>query len=692
MTNREEHSVPSIANSVLMALLTIVVVLMSGPTVIAGLPDELRFPKDAGIIDVKRDFGAKGDGVTDDTAAIQAAILHSLSEDRYVPEFIYFPKGTYLVSETLWNRGPGRVEPWGEGSWGDGWRVGICLVGESQAGSIIRLKDNAPGFQDPEAPKPVVHLGSEMHGPKGKRARPFGHGNSGFRNQVHYLTIDTGVGNAGAMGMTYIGSNRAAVTNVTIRSSDPQHVGVRGLDLTVPWPGPALIQHLTVKGFDIGIEHNHNDASMVFEHITLSGQRVAGFRGNNPFSSIRGLTSRNAVPAIVITGSKDPSQRKYSRAVVTVQDSRFVYTGSSPAPPAVINHGGMMLHNVAIEGYRLAVQNNAVAHAKHEHTQPRPSLTMDEAEGVIDLYLSRESQRLFPGSERLPDLPVRETPLFHTNDFSRWANVNDFADGSSTAGIQEAIDSGAEIVYLPNGAYTLAANAQIIIRGNVRKIMGFEARFVTPKGVGKDKVPVFRFDGTNHPDRTVNLEHLIRCRVVHNSDQTLVIRHSEIDVDSSRRATGNLFIEDGGGGKVDLSPGMHFWARQYNSEFGPIPQFINRGGKAWILGMKTEGHSGQIKNLDGAITECYGLFSMTAKTSVRDVPYIENVDSTLAITFRDGGQRSYWIKVKDTRRGKTRISEGWFSEYLLYLAEPVEGLASARDQTRDAVPAITMTD
>lgn len=42
-------------------------------------------------------FGAKGDGVTDDTAAIQAAINASDS--------IFFPEGVYLVSSTLYTRG-----------------------------------------------------------------------------------------------------------------------------------------------------------------------------------------------------------------------------------------------------------------------------------------------------------------------------------------------------------------------------------------------------------------------------------------------------------------------------------------------------------------------------------------------------------------------------------------------------------
>ena len=62
--------------------------------VIADGTDVPRMLKDrfADVVNVK-DFGAKGDGVTDNTAAIQAAFDSSSS--------IFFPDGSYLVSSTL---------------------------------------------------------------------------------------------------------------------------------------------------------------------------------------------------------------------------------------------------------------------------------------------------------------------------------------------------------------------------------------------------------------------------------------------------------------------------------------------------------------------------------------------------------------------------------------------------------------
>lgn len=64
---------------------------------IGGLNGNVKFPNYSDIPFVSVSFyGAKGDGITDDTAAIQSAI-NGLTEGGIV----YFPSGTYMISDTL---------------------------------------------------------------------------------------------------------------------------------------------------------------------------------------------------------------------------------------------------------------------------------------------------------------------------------------------------------------------------------------------------------------------------------------------------------------------------------------------------------------------------------------------------------------------------------------------------------------
>lgn len=80
--------------------------------------DIAKLKTSAVYINVKN-YGAKGDGVTDDTAAIKQAV----EDNPY--NCIFFPKGTYIISEPIII----------EHSYG-------ALLGETRGGSIIKASDN----------------------------------------------------------------------------------------------------------------------------------------------------------------------------------------------------------------------------------------------------------------------------------------------------------------------------------------------------------------------------------------------------------------------------------------------------------------------------------------------------------------------------------------------------------------------
>jgi len=77
---------------------------VTGPTIMEPIQRTLQNKLDD-YVSVK-DFGAMGDGVTDDTAAIQRALDRAFSTNQLVLQTnyhrtIYFPAGTYIVSATI---------------------------------------------------------------------------------------------------------------------------------------------------------------------------------------------------------------------------------------------------------------------------------------------------------------------------------------------------------------------------------------------------------------------------------------------------------------------------------------------------------------------------------------------------------------------------------------------------------------
>ena len=88
--------------------------------------DNIVFPPESGAINVKTAYGAKGDGKTDDTAAIQKAI----DENKGKTNTIYFPDGVYLLSDRVGMVG-------GKAHSSDRF---LAYQGQNEKGTILRLR------------------------------------------------------------------------------------------------------------------------------------------------------------------------------------------------------------------------------------------------------------------------------------------------------------------------------------------------------------------------------------------------------------------------------------------------------------------------------------------------------------------------------------------------------------------------
>lgn len=569
--------------------------------------EEVIFPQDANVANVQKDYGAKGDGVTDDTAAIQKA----MAENR----FVYIPNGTYLVSDTL--------------EWGDDRRV--ILQGQNQDKTIIKLKNKASGFNDSVNPKAVIQPSQDTVA------------GQAFQNSIYNLTVDVGSGNPGAIGIKFVNNNQGGISDVTIQSTDPNRLGNTGLALTQAWPGPGLFKNLNIRGFDYGIKVRYPEYSNVFEHIILQNQRIAGIENSGNILSIRDLISENSVPAI--------QNLSDSRGMILVSGGNL--QNGSISRSAIENQGGnLYLSNVTSSGYQSVVKHNSTV---------IPGSFISE-------YSSTGSYSLFPFAGNSFALPVEETPSVSASNLSDWVSVTQYgANGNDnlddTAAIQMAINSGKPIVYFPRGTYIISDT--IRIGNNVKKLDGFYSTMQVTAPLRSQAKPVFRFENGNQDvlimerfwgDYGAGETYWIEQA----SSKTLVLKDIAVGSGKAYRNTssGRLFIENVAAGDWEFN-NQQVWARQINPE-NPTTKIVNNGSKLWILGLKTEKEGTILNNRNGARTEILGGLIYPASGGKRiaaDGSAFINYESSLAIAGVGESNyvgSSYNIIVAETRNGVTR--------------------------------------
>ncbi len=559
----------------------------------AETPDFLP-PSDAGVVDVKT-FGAKGDGVTDDTAAIRTAIESTIDQDRYAaPAFIYLPAGEYLVSGPIEGRAADHT------GWSSGWRAGFQLVGQSRGKSVLRLTNNCAGYGDATKPQWVVATGSEADG-----SNESGGGNRAFRHAVMNLTIDVGAGNPGAIALDFIASNRGTVENVRLKSSADS--GRCGLRMTRGWPGPALVKDLEIQGFAIGVDMSGGwQYSMTFDGLTLINQREVGFWAEHNPVFVRRAFVQGSVTAFKLSAGD---------GLLVLHDA--VLTGTGAPTTAALELGGIAnLRDVTCTGFATVLDDHT---ATNQDVAASEANDVNKPTKITERYIG-SCTIAGPGAPAALKLPVLETPTFWPTAPSDWVN--------GAKDLQAAIDSGKPVVYLPRGHYELEKT--LIIAGQVRKLIGMQSSLKAKPGVTVE--PLIRFTGAAS-DSTI-LEHLWLDGVVeHAGAGTLTIRHCDLNGSGSVSSggcsyglraisAGRTFIEDVIG-KLRIGKGHALWARQINAEFGEEPLLVNQGGRMWLFGFKTEGQMTALANLGGESELLGGLFYPLADVAA-GVPLILN--------------------------------------------------------------------
>ena len=605
---------------ILHAVAGLVLLLCTAAVTNAAGRANMVFPDDA-VVNVVERFGLVGDGETDNTAAMG----RMFDEMRGSLQTLYFPDGTYLISDSVGIFG-------GKSHSRDRF---LALQGQSEEGTIIRLKDGADGFDDAEKPKIVLSLyegqstGDVMH------------------TYVRDLTVDVGAGNPGAAGLRFMTNNTGAMERVTIRSSDPEKRGAIGLDLRQGQNGPGLIKNVTVDGFDAGAKTG-DTFSLVFDGLTLRDQRKVGF--DNP-------TGRLTFGNLTIEGAP-LAFRNGKHADLTIVGGTFTASAEGAAEAAMRIEGTQVfLRDVATEGFAHTVQGPG------DETH---DLAADAEWSPLPFYALFDDAP--KGTLRLP---IRETPeVPWETDLDKWVRI-DLAEGRDvTEQIQRKIDeaaaAGKTTIYFPH-SQQYAISKPIRVHGSINRIIGMGSLVdVKNKEAFGDKA-VFTFEDLDSDVIVVERFFILggwepaRVYMFDNkSDAEVVLKNAGISGMTKKPAPGKTwFIEDVAPDRLttlEIVEGETVYARQWNPEARDFPLMKMDGGTLWVLGLKTEGRTEHLIARNGAKAEILGGVAYQSwDKQPRDPPMfvIEDSDVSLTLGFYHHDLPFETI-VKETRDGETK--------------------------------------
>jgi hypothetical protein len=501
-------------------------------------------PDSSGMYNVKTDFGAVGDGVTDDTRALMEAFRGDSTSytdgEAGGRQPIYLPPGTYLVTKPL---------PMGAK------RKAIMGAGKGQ--TIIRLAPNSPGFGDAQNPQVFIDgLGKQFQA-------------QNFWLFMRHLTIEIGDGNPGAVALAFHSNNSGMVMDVDIKALTPT-TGHTGLELS-RWPGPMMIKHVSVDGFDYGIRSNSNQYGVTLEYIRITNSRIAGVANEGNTLTFRNLTIDNAPAGIVSS---------LATGFTVVTDATISGTGTT----AVSHDGGhMFLRRVNTTGFTESVRSGS---------EVEPTANVGE-------WLSHPVKSVFPAEKHSMDLPVAEMPempFVAPNDPSLYLLYDRNGDKDITAEFQGAIDAGYEHIYImPSynkyglGGTDWETSAPIILRNNIKHIMGMGVSWVRLRPGANE--PAFIVENSNQDTILVELlysDYLSNYSYMfeHRQPNTLAMRGGDGSYRNTVPGT-TYFSESTARTEVVITKGT-YWGRDNNSEMRDDLHIESDSSTSWLLGHKTE--------------------------------------------------------------------------------------------------------
>lgn len=564
------------------------------------------WPDHLNLLDVKS-FGAKGDGITDDTVAITMAIA-AAENQRPVP--IYFPEGVYRISDTL-----KRTDKEGHPT------NALNLLGASREKTTLLLADSTPGFGDAAAPKAMIltasHLWQTGATEGGKDWIGKGEGNQAFQNYVTDMTIDVGTGNPGAIGIDYLANNVGSLRN--LRIVDRGGAGRAGIAMTRKWPGPALLSNVEIDGFDTGLAIAQLEYGITIDGLRLLHQRRVGLSNRSNSLAIRKLS---------ITGAPLPVENLGAEALMVLVGGNFdAGTRHDSAQPPFVNEGRLHLRDVHLSGFRPVAGGTE--------------------RGVIKGHFQADTR--LGGCDLPLPLPLQDIPAVTPASGTAWVSIRAFGaipnDGrDDTDAINRALASGAADIVFPYGRYDVSGPLRIPSR--VRRVLGLhsELRMGAMRGDG----PLIEVRGEGDP---LTLESLSITNndsrdpgsrlIAHEGRREVIVRDiwsplSESIMVDRRDGGGELLLENICCGRLTAAGKQPIFARQFDTE-GAATRIVLDGTPLSILGLKTEFAATIIDGRNGADVEVLGGLLYPVRPVPASLPAFRIEDGRMLLSYAESG-------------------------------------------------------
>lgn len=419
----------------------LVILLHASPIVAQSYyPLRLDDPKAAYL--TKENFPVRGDGITDDTEALQAAI--NKVQETTGEGIVFVPSGRYRLTTTVY-------------VWG-----GIRVIGFGPTRPVLVLGEKTSGYTDKTQIKYMVFFSGNRPGTRpgntsgaAPSVSPGGVGRSGtprdagagtFYSAMSNVDIEIGDGNAGAVGVRGRYAQHSFLAHMNFRIGS----GLAGVHDT-----GNVMEDVHFNGGDYGIWTQTPSPSWQFTAVdaTFEGQRVTAIRERaagltlirprfvNVPSAVtidpgshdelwikNGYLENVTGPAIVISNEKNSQTQINMENVIC--DSVPVFAKYDESGRQVA--GPVRRYEVKTFSYGLSFANMGATPETRQAFETSPLASLPT-----------------PFASDLPDLPARDT----------WVNIRSLGakgDGISddTEVFRKAI-AGHRSIYIPSGYYVV---------------------------------------------------------------------------------------------------------------------------------------------------------------------------------------------------------------------------------------------